>query len=132
MYRTQSGACLTEKRVASTGGSPHSNPEDMVTSFSRVTSSQPRPVSTVLWPVRTSLTGVLTAFALGKDRTGDCMAPPSPALDAFLAADSNGLVTFAVMLEFSHDVHSFYFRTKEGDPDLAPRLTLPKATPRRP
>lgn len=52
---------------------------------------------------------------------------PSTDLDSFLAADTDGLVTFIVTLEqVNNNSEDFYFSTKEGG--TAPYITFPNAT----
>ena len=48
-------------------------------------------------------------------------------LTSFLQSDTNKLVTFAVINENSDSNASYWIATKEGDPTMAPTLTLPNA-----
>jgi hypothetical protein len=51
-------------------------------------------------------------------------------LDNFLAADTDGLVTFIVNLEeVANDSEDFFFDTKEATDGIAPSLFLPNAVP---
>lgn len=53
--------------------------------------------------------------------------PAALNLDAFLAADTNGFVSFVLYTAGSDSSATYYVTTKEGDPELSPVLTLPHA-----
>lgn len=97
--------------------------------------------STITYATASGLdpTSPLADFAFTSDTTSTAVAStigsadgpittaPNPALDAFLTADTNGLVTFIALLEpnVTGDEY-FFFSAKEGG--AAPTLNLPNAT----
>lgn len=72
---------------------------------------------------------VLTEFTT-PSAPGVITTAPDADVDAFLAADSNDLVTFALYTATSDSSQSFYVASKENStgPTVYPTLTLPNAT----
>ena len=76
------------------------------------------------------LTSILAEMGVNKDVLGDYSTDTSTEMDAFLAADTNGLVTFASIYP-GPDGTAQFFTTKENTvagAALAARLYLPNAT----
>jgi hypothetical protein len=73
---------------------------------------------------------LLTTIALASSAPATVSSAVNTAMDSFLAADTNGMVTFMIVAQASDSAPSYGFATKENTGSYAyPTLTLPKAVP---
>lgn len=98
-------------------------------SYSDATGFAPAAAGT--YAATADLTAALASLNIGNNSLGDHTTTPNGSMDAFLAADSNGLVTFAAIYPGPSGNAIYQISTRENKDmgeALAARLYLPNAT----